>query len=231
MKRLTHLAAELSTLVRSFLVDQPLEAFFPISLERNAQGPQDTAVVLIPGYLERPGAFLKLKQELKDAGFAVFLYRPEQFFSSVGYHTHKVCELVSEIKNTHGFKRIALIGHSMGGVIARHAAQSELKADDSLVAIATIASPNHGTIMSHLGIGQCVNELVPESDFLIALNSQYGELSHKTVCFQADFDLLVPTQSAQVKGATNIVVPNTGHMTILDCSAVSQTMARFISAC
>lgn len=216
MTSLNSLAKETFSMAKSFIVDQPLESLIHTFDQVNVDS-KAPAVLLVPGYLERPGCFTALHNTLTEQGFRVFVYRPQNFFCSINQHAQKVQELIKLLTRQYQVKSLTLVGHSMGGLISRTVAQSLWKGPSVLKSVITVGTPNSGTVLSYLGIGRCTAEMVPGSSFLAKLNQGDEKVRNRMVAFVAQDDLLVPDfASAKLPGATSYLIEQVGHLAILE---------------
>lgn len=211
-----NLAAEAISIAKSFLIKQPLESFFPHEDEEFLKSSLP-AVFLVPGYMERPGCFWELESFLKKSGYRVFLYRPQKFLISIEEHAELLNKFVEKVRASYGLNTFSFMGHSMGGLIVRKAAISHFKKRGSkLKAVFTVASPNSGTMIAHLGLGKCTSEMLPGSSFLKKLDKEDKSFRKQIISFSCDQDLLVPDlNSSRLLGSRQYILENTGHLSIL----------------
>lgn len=230
MTSFNSLAKETFSMAKSFMVDQPLESLIHTFDQVNTDSTAP-AVLLVPGYLERPGCFVALHTALTEQGFRVFVYRPQNFFCSINQHAQKVLALIKLLTREHRVKSLTLIGHSMGGLISRTVAQSLWKGPSVLKSVITVGTPNSGTILSYLGIGRCTTEMVPGSSFLAQLNQGDEKFRQRMVAFVAEDDLLVPDlASAQLPGAQSYLIEQVGHLAILEDSRFLHLITQELNA-
>lgn len=122
-----------------------------------------------------------------------------------------------------GVDRVALVGHSMGGLVARWAACHDLRGRVPLVV--TVGSPHRGTPAAWLGAGLdlvlgpgAAADMRPGSAVVRALAAAPGAPDCAWVALYSPFDELVPSGSARLPDdgtlagpVTNVVVPAIGH--------------------
>jgi len=103
----------------------------------------DSAVVIIPGFLGTDHYLAELRFWIKRIG-----YRP--YFSGIGFNAecpnllikHRLQETIEKALADTG-RKIHLIGHSLGGVIARSVAS---QSPQDVASVITLAAPFRGTI-------------------------------------------------------------------------------------
>lgn len=126
-----------------------------------------TPVVMLPGYTENAGAMWWFARKLARRGFRpILLDFPSTFHrleSNVGFLGMRLRQL----RAATGYDKVAVVAHSMGGVIAR--AHMLTDPDHGVLTLVAIASPFRGTHIARLGaafrLGRSAFDMCPNSDF------------------------------------------------------------------
>ncbi len=102
---------------------------------------------------------------------------------------------------------LALVGFSMGALVARHYLQA-LGGASTARAFFSIAGPHHGTPSAYLLPGLGIRQMRPGSVFLRELNADPGALAGLPVfTFRTPFDLTVfPAATSRLPGAEERIV-------------------------
>jgi triacylglycerol lipase len=102
---------------------------------------------------------------------------------------------------------LALVGFSMGALVARHYLQAPGRAG-SARAFFSICGPHRGTLNAHLFWGAGVRQMRPGSAFLSELDRGSGALRGMAVfTYRTPFDLMVvPSASSRIASAQELVV-------------------------
>src|SRR5262245_47495815 len=112
------MASELSAL-GTLAVSMPLGTVF--GGDRLAPAaPGTTPVVLVHGLLGNPSNFLVLRTHLSRLGirsFASFSYGPRLDYQSLA---PRLAEMIERVCRDTGSPRVDVVGHSLGGLIARY---------------------------------------------------------------------------------------------------------------
>ena len=185
----------------------------PPSPQRDAQR---APVVLVHGYGATVAVWTRLRQQLYAEGFSHVVmagYNAARTDpASVCAGVAALCEAVSSAAAS---SSIHLVGHSLGGLVARRVAQSEDPAVrvDTLV---TIATPHRGSHAARLTGGRCARAMRPGSPWLAALDEQCLQDQAWWVNYYSELDVFVPCSSARIAAdrALNVVVPRRGHQGI-----------------
>lgn len=116
-----------------------------------------------------------------------------------------------------GADGVHLVGHSLGGLLARYAVQRRGLADVASTVV-TIAAPHGGTRLARLAPGGCARLMLPGSPLLAADSRLAPATRARWLAYYSDGDHIVPTWSAQLTdprlAATNLLVRSRGHLTI-----------------
>ncbi|MCG8648291.1 MAG: alpha/beta fold hydrolase [Pirellulales bacterium] len=111
-----------------------------------ARSRQHPLVVLIHGLRSRPEAFDGLRDYLREAGYATLTvgYDDRQSIASTA---QQVSELVKAQIGDHANQNppLALVGHSLGGLIAREWTEKDELYDRRIVSLITLGSPHLGS--------------------------------------------------------------------------------------
>ncbi len=184
--------------------------------------PTDTVVILVQGYtLSYYAIGGALKQKLEKLGFKVFAFvsgstmkKPiEATAAALSQFTEQVCQRC-------GVNKVCLVGHSMGGLIAKYYLQ-KLGGHQRISRVITIGAPFFGTWTSSLAFyTKPGRQMIPGSDFLEALNKERNFLD-RILSIRAHSDQFVkPKRSAYLPGARNIELALVGHTTLLESKEV-----------
>jgi triacylglycerol lipase len=177
-------------------------------------------VVLVHGYFHNRSAFLVLTRALRRAGI--------RHVHGLNYNplTAGVPELAGRLRveveralEASGNARCQLVGHSLGGMVARWYTQ-ELGGWDTVDTVITLGSPHRGTYTAYVGAGPVAAELRPGSWLVRRLSESARPSETRWVSFYSDLDLLVaPAVSAKLThpalAARNVKVRDTGHLSLL----------------
>lgn len=124
--------------------------------------PEATPVVLLAGYLENSGQMYVLGARLRRAGFVVIHRDVPSTFRSIEENARWLQEEVKAVLASSGAASVAIVAHSMGGVIARTLVH--LDPCGPVNVVVSIASPHRGTHMGRLGFGPSARDLSTDSE-------------------------------------------------------------------
>lgn len=190
-------------------------------------GRHRTPVVLVHGYGGNPSAWFPLQQRLLRAGFAhvhAIAYNPAiRDVPSIGRHLVRTCAIVMQRSRT---DHVHVVGHSLGGVVVRHAIQQLGLAPQVRTAV-TVATPHRGLA---LAVTSVVGFPWPGRHSAQDWGGSTGRSGVRRVNFYSDHDLVVRPASARAqasdRGARDILVPRAGHLGILRAPAFLDGVVR-----
>jgi triacylglycerol lipase len=190
----------------------------------------DDVVVLVHGFLATAGVFRPLRARLeRDAGALVasFSHAPGLGVRRIA---HQLARLVERIP--HG-TRIHLVGHSLGGIVARWYVQ-EMGGHERVAQTISIATPFGGArIAEHLRVF-VGNDLHAASDVLTRLREGSGTESagarvpHVSIA-GTDDRMVAPPECARFAASELLVLEGRGHNQLLfDREAIDLVVQRVI---
>jgi pimeloyl-ACP methyl ester carboxylesterase len=179
-----------------------------------------TPIILLHGYFHNRSGFLVMRRALRRNGFR-HVYTMN--YNVIG---HEVEELASQLSgyvenilNRTGATRVHLVGHSLGGLVARTYVQ-EFGGDKRVHTCITMGTPHAGTYAAWAGRGKAARQLRPRSNLLERLDSHARESDVRFISYYSNLDpLVVPASSAKCATpalrAQNVLVKDHGHMSLL----------------
>jgi palmitoyl protein thioesterase len=178
-----------------------------------------TPILLVHGMVDNRSIFTLLRRGLRRRGFGRVLtlnYSP--LTSDVRLAAEALAARVELLCAETGFERIHVIGHSMGGVIARYYVQ-RLGGDARVHTLVTLGSPHAGTLPAYLLPHRIARQLRPDSDVIAELEQPAPGCRTRFLALWSDLDqMIVPKRAARVEHpdlqARNVLVRGVGHMSL-----------------
>ncbi|MFG2310406.1 esterase/lipase family protein [Streptomyces sp. NPDC048566] len=177
-------------------------------------------VVLLHGFIDNRSVFLLLRRNLAQHG--------RQHIESLNY-SPLTCDIrtaaellgrhIEEICARTGHDRVDVVGHSLGGLIARYYAQC-LGGDRHVRTLVTLGTPHAGTRVAPLmNAHPIVRQMRPGSTVIEELGGPAAGCRTRFVGFWSDLDhLMDPLESACVEHpdllAQNVRVSGVGHLAL-----------------
>ncbi|MFE7123696.1 esterase/lipase family protein [Streptomyces sp. NPDC057617] len=185
-----------------------------------ADGRERPPVVLLHGLVDNRSVFVMLRRSLARHGWDRLIslnYSPLTFdirsaAELLGQHIEEICVRT-------GHRQVDVIGHSMGGLIARYYAQ-RLGGDDRIRTLVTLGTPHEGTtVVPFADAHPVVRQMRPGSGLIDELRLPAIGCRTRFVSFWSDMDQLMdPVETARIEHpdllAQNVRVSGLGHLTL-----------------
>ncbi|MEU8570998.1 alpha/beta fold hydrolase [Streptomyces pathocidini] len=195
----------------------PADAVGPTRLPT---APDHLPVLLLHGFIDNRSVFVLLRRSLRQHGWdqvEALNYSPlsvdiRAAAAELGRRIEEVCERV-------GSDRVDVVGHSLGGLIARYYVQ-RLGGDAHVRTLVTLGTPHSGTRAIPLfSAHPIVRQMRPDSDVIEELAEPAPGCATQFVSFWSDLDqVMAPLESAQLHhpdlASTNVQVSGIGHLAL-----------------
>jgi pimeloyl-ACP methyl ester carboxylesterase len=201
------------------LVDRGFADFSRLAEAANSPDGGTTPVLLVHGYGANKSNWLFLERHLRHAGFErVHALNYNPLGADIPALADACTARARDLMDHCDTDRVHLIGHSLGGVVARYAVQ--VSGLDGVGVCVTVASPHGGVPVARLGRGSTAHQLRPGSRVLRRLAAAGATPSPtRFVAYYSNLDVAVPARRAMITDpaldATNILVKDEGHLSIL----------------
>ncbi|MGY1837945.1 MULTISPECIES: esterase/lipase family protein [unclassified Modestobacter] len=191
--------------VRALFADDPLAARIP--------------VVLVHGLVDNRSVFAVMRRSLRRRGFAQvgsWNYSPlvrdvAAAAEALGQHVERVC---SET----GHDRVHVVGHSLGGLVARYLVQ-RLGGDARVESLVTLGTPHGGSRWARALPTPLIRQLRPGSPLLQELARPAPGCRTPVTAVYSDLDqVVVPSAAGRCEHpdlqVRNVLVRGVGHMSL-----------------
>lgn len=178
-----------------------------------------TPILLVHGMVDNRSIFTVLRRALQRRGFRQVLSLNYSLLTGdVRQAAERLSAQIEAVCADTGFERIHVIGHSMGGLIARYYVQC-LGGDERVHTLVTLGSPHGGTLPAYLVPHRLGRQLRPGSDVVRELALPAPECRTRFLAVWSDLDqMMVPKRAARIEhpdlAARNMLVCGVGHMSL-----------------
>jgi triacylglycerol lipase len=178
-----------------------------------------TPILLVHGLIDNRSIFAMLRRQLRQRGFdRIWTTNYQVWTSDVRIAARRLAGTVDAIREQTGYERIHVVGHSMGGLVARYYVQ-RLGGDARVHTLVTLGAPHQGTRAARLLPRGICRQLAPTSDLVAELAEPAPGCLTRFVSFYSDLDALIsPKQAARIDhpdlSARNVEVSGVGHMSL-----------------
>lgn len=177
--------------------------------------PETTPVILLHGLFHNQACWLWLQLRLRLLGVRSLHSINLPPWKNIEALTERVANKVDELRQASGATKVHLIGHSMGGIIARNYLQirgGAQKVDRCIL----IGTPNSGSRLAALALSPLATSLLPDSELLQRLKAAPMPATARVTALYSRHDTIVlPPENATLKGVENIELTGISHTTLL----------------
>ncbi|MCZ4120660.1 esterase/lipase family protein [Streptomyces sp. H39-S7] len=198
-------------------------------------GPAHPPVLLLHGFVDNRSVFTLLRRSLRKHGWThvqALNYSPlscdiRTAAALLGRHVEQICEQT-------GQRQLDIVGHSLGGLIARYYVQ-RLGGDARVRTVVTLGTPHSGTRLAPLlAPHPIVWQMRPGSGLLRELTEPAPGCRTHFVAFWSDLDeLMIPAETARIDhpdlAVHNVQVAGIGHLALPVHAAVAAGIRQALS--
>jgi pimeloyl-ACP methyl ester carboxylesterase len=176
-------------------------------------------VVLVHGLVDNRSVFTVMRRSLRRRGFTqVCSWNYSPLLADVGRGAADLGAQIERICAQTGHERVHVVGHSLGGLIARYHVQQQ-GGDRRIESLVTLGTPHQGSLWAHVMPTPLVRQLRPGSPVLRALAEPAPGCRTRVTAIYSDLDeMVVPTSSGRCDhpdlAARNVLVRGVGHMSL-----------------
>jgi pimeloyl-ACP methyl ester carboxylesterase len=172
-------------------------------------------VILLHGLFQNRSCLFWLQFRLRSAGYLQTVSISTPPWRDMETLTESLVKKVDELRIKLKVEKFVLIGHSMGGMIARNYIQNRGGAAH-VHGMVTLGSPHFGSKLAPFAISPMGRTLLPGSEFLTKFNSVAWPEQAKAVSIYTRYDnIVLPAESAKMPGAQVMELDGMGHTSLL----------------
>jgi pimeloyl-ACP methyl ester carboxylesterase len=178
-----------------------------------------TPIVLLHGIVDNRSIFTVLRRSLRRRGFGrVVTLNYGVVTADVRSLAEMLALRVEQLCQETGYERVHVVGHSLGGLVARYYVQ-RLGGDARVHTLVTLGTPHEGTYVAHAVPHRLCRQLRPGSDLMRELRGPAYGCRTRFVCLYSDMDqIIVPHSSGRLEHPNlvtrNVLVSGVGHLSL-----------------
>ncbi len=175
----------------------------------------DDPILLLHGLFQSRACWLWLRLLLWLQGFRNVYALSLPPTRNVETLTEILDRKVIELRHKPGIEKVHLVGHSMGGMIARNYAQLRGGAD-KVASLTLLSAPNSGSRLAPFAVTKLGLNALPGSEFLKRLGSAEPPSGIPVTNIYCRHDnIIVPAEFGRLEWASNIELHGIGHTSAL----------------
>jgi len=178
-----------------------------------------TPILLLHGMIDNRMIFTVLRRRLRRRGFGrVFTINYSPITNDIRAAARDLSGAIEELVARTGYERIHVVGHSLGGLIARYYVQ-RLGGDERVHTLVTLGTPHAGSLLAYGLPVRLGHQLRPGSDLYAELASPAPGCRTRFVAYFSDLDqVVIPHTHGRLDhpdlSARSVSVHAAGHMSL-----------------
>jgi pimeloyl-ACP methyl ester carboxylesterase len=178
-----------------------------------------TPILLVHGIVSNRSIFTLLRRGLTRRGFSnVFAINYLTVANDVRAAAAGLAVEVERIVEETGFERIHIIGHSLGGLVARYYV-TRLGGDARVHTLITLGTPHQGSLAAYAVPTTLMQQMRPGSHLMRELDRPVRGCRTRFICYWSDNDWAIhPHRNASLRhrdlSARNVRLRGAGHLTL-----------------
>lgn len=178
-----------------------------------------TPILLVHGMVDNRSIFTLLRLGLRRRGFGrVTTMNYSPFTGDVRVAAARLAEEVEALVAETGYERVHVVGHSLGGLIARYYV-TRLGGDERVHTLVTLGTPHQGTYTAYAWHNGLTRQLRPGSALMRELDQPVPRCRTRFVVYWSDLDQMIfPQRNAVLDhpdlGVRNVGLHGVGHMSL-----------------
>jgi hypothetical protein len=178
-----------------------------------------TPILLLHGMVDNRSIFTLLRLGLRRRGFGrVTTMNYSPFTADIRVAAAQLAEEVEALVAETGYERIHVVGHSMGGLIARYYV-THLGGDERVHTLVTLGTPHQGTYTAYGWHNRLTRQLRPGSGLMRELAEPVAGCRTRFIVYWSDLDQMVfPQRNAALDhpdlSVRNVELHGVGHMSL-----------------
>ena len=219
-RRITMLLGEYAAFIANFVFIAPFERCW-MGADQLTHDDHRPPVLLVHGYGCSRASWWWLRRRLCAAGWRVATINLEPVYTSIDNYVAPLARRIDEVLAQSAAPRLILVGHSMGGLVAR--AYLQRYGADKVARLVTLGTPHRGSELARFGCGQNARQMQPGSDWLQALASEAPAI--ETLALYSPHDnYVLPQANLDWPGTPQRTLDGLGHLAMLFSPRVAQAL-------
>jgi triacylglycerol esterase/lipase EstA (alpha/beta hydrolase family) len=171
-------------------------------------------VLLLHGYGCNSGYWAHLTPLLDAARISHATVDLEPVAGDIDAYVPLVDDAVEMLCKASGEGQVAIVAHSMGGLVAR--AWMRARGHQQAARVITLGTPHHGTALARFGLGRNAVQMRRDSAWLRALaaSEDAATRARVTSIFTHHDNIVAPQDSSRLEGARNVEFGGVGHVAL-----------------
>ena len=178
-----------------------------------------TPILLVHGFIDNRSIFTLLRRGLTRRGFgSVYAMNYSSLTADIRTAAAQLGEEIEAIVSDTGYEKIHIVGHSLGGLIARYYV-TRLGGDAHVHTLVTLGTPHKGTYSAYALPSRLGEQMRPDSGLIRELDEPAPGCTTRFICYWSDTDVvIVPQGNGALRhrdlSVRNIRLHGVGHLSL-----------------
>ena len=178
-----------------------------------------TPILLVHGIMDNRSVFTVFRRTLRRRGFGVVhAVNYSLFTGDLRDAAHQLRNHVEKLREQTGADKVHIVGHSLGGMIARYYVQ-RMGGSAVVDTLVTLGSPHTGTLTAYLMPTPLARQLRPGSELLEELSGPAPHCSTRFLVVWSRMDqMIVPQRNARLNhpdlDVEQLEIRDVGHLSL-----------------
>jgi triacylglycerol esterase/lipase EstA (alpha/beta hydrolase family) len=208
----------LTLVVREYLAlagAMPRLVFYRRLVRDPSPAPIATPILLVHGVLCNAGVWTRFARFLRREGIdGVYSLSYGPPLASIESFAEQLAAKIDEVLAATGARGVAIVAHSMGGLVTR--AYLRAHGCAKIARVLTLGAPHHGSVFAWLFPGVSLAQMRPGNAWLAKLNDERLDPSLRFVSLWSWHDSMVaPQTSSELPGTVDVALVGVGHNALL----------------
>jgi triacylglycerol esterase/lipase EstA (alpha/beta hydrolase family) len=192
--------------------DQSPGVLMPLTGAAPVTGDKPLPVLLVHGYICNHRVWDNITRALRQAGHPVLALDLEPPFASIDDYTRLVEQAVNDLLAATGARQVALVGHSMGGLVIR--AWMRAHGTQRVARVITLGTPHQGTRIAKVSMTPNGAQMVWRSQWLQALERSETPATRSLISIALTHhdNIVYPQREQVLAGASVTEFDRVGHL-------------------
>jgi pimeloyl-ACP methyl ester carboxylesterase len=197
-------------------VSWPLMALHALLNRDPRPAPAKRPVLLVHGVLVNDGVWVAFRRYLSRRGIApIYTINYGPPLADIEIFAEQLDAKIEAIRKATGAKRLILVAHSMGGLVAR--AYLRRYGGTRVASLITLGTPHHGSMLAYMFAGRDLAQMHPGNPWLAELNGDESAPPPAPIVsiWSRHDSMVAPQASAELGNAENIALIGVAHNALL----------------
>jgi triacylglycerol esterase/lipase EstA (alpha/beta hydrolase family) len=199
----------------------PLMALHRWLIRDPAPAPATRPVLLVHGVLVNDGVWIAFRRHLRQHGIGpIYTVNYGPPLADIELFAEQLDTKIDAILSATGAKHVVLVGHSMGGLVAR--AYLRRFGASRIARVITLGTPHHGSVLAYMFPGRSLAQLRPGNSWLAELNRNENDAAPPVITsiWSRHDSMVAPQVSSELEHAENVVLIGIAHNALLAAAEV-----------